>query len=445
MGKGNISIAGCGFVGLVHAAALASRGFNVIATTIKEDEAKLINSGKPPFYEKDLDELLKEAVGKENLKVITDNREAILNSDITFITVGTPMREDHSIDLSYIEAVSKEIGKALQDKDGYHLIVDRSTVVPGTTRNLIGENIEKESGKLMGKDFGLCMQPEFLREGASVYDTFHPNRIIIGEVDKKSGDVLEQMLREFYGEPFPPYERMNIESAEMVKYANNCFLATKISFANEFANYSELVPNVDITEVMKGLGMDDRVNPKFFGAGIGFGGSCFPKDVNAIKAWGEKLGFQSKILDAVLEVNKERGKRIVQRAEELLGSLEGKKVSLLGLSFKPDTSDMREAPSIKIVNELRKRNVKEIVGYDPKANGAAKEVFGEDIVYAESIEDALQESECAFLVTEWEEFRNLSPDHFKDYMKEPNLIDGRRLYPYDTYSKKIAFKTIGRK
>jgi UDPglucose 6-dehydrogenase len=238
---------------------------------------------------------------------------------------------------------------------------------------------------------------------------------------------------------------MNIESAEMVKYANNCFLATKISFANEFANYSELVPNVDITEVMKGLGMDDRVNPKFFGAGIGFGGSCFPKDVNAIKAWGEKLGFQSKILNAVLEVNKERGKRIVQRAEELLGSLEGRKISLLGLSFKPDTSDMREAPSIKIVNELRKRNVKEIVGYDPKANGAAKEVFGDQITYAESVEEALQESECAFLVTEWEEFSTLSPDHFKDYMKEPNLIDGRRLYPYDLYFKEIAFKTIGRK
>jgi UDPglucose 6-dehydrogenase len=445
MQKTNISIAGCGFVGLVHGAALASRGFNVIATTIKEDEAKLINSGKSPFYEAELDELLKEAVKKDKLKVITNNRDAILNTDITFISVGTPMREDNSIDLSYIDTVSKEIGQALKDKESYHLIVDRSTVVPGTTRNLIGKNIEQESGKKIGKDFGLCMQPEFLREGASVYDTFHPNRIIIGELDKKSGDILEHLLREFYGEPFPPFERMNIESAEMVKYANNCFLATKISFANEFASFSELVPNVDVTEVMKGLGMDDRVNPKFFGAGIGFGGSCFPKDVNAIKAWAEKKGFKPKILQAVLDVNEERGNHIVKRAEELIGSLEGKKVTLLGLSFKPGTSDMRKAPSIRIVKELRKKNIKEIIGYDPQADGAAKEVFGEEITYADSIEEALENSECAFLVTEWEEFGDITPEKFKKYMKEPNLVDGRRLYPYDKFCKYLSFKTIGRK
>ena len=224
MKKPKISIAGCGFVGLVNAAAYASRGFNVIATTIKEEEAELINSGEAPFYERDLDELLKKAIDSGNLKVLTNNREAILNSDITFISVGTPMDEDYKIDLTFIKTVSKQIGRALADKEDYHLIVDRSTVVPGTTRNIIGKNIKSESGKIMGDQFGLCMQPEFLAEGEAVENTFHPDRIIIGELNNKSGDMLENFYKRFYGDYLDecPLKKMTMESAELVKYGNNC-------------------------------------------------------------------------------------------------------------------------------------------------------------------------------------------------------------------------------
>ncbi|MBN1800000.1 MAG: UDP-glucose/GDP-mannose dehydrogenase family protein [Candidatus Lokiarchaeota archaeon] len=445
MDKPKFSIVGCGFVGLVTASCLASKGFKVIATTIKKDEADLINKGQAPFFEEGLDEVLKSAINQENLFVTLDNKKAILNTDITFISVGTPMREDDSINLNFIENVSKEIGQALADKKEYHLIVARSTIVPGTARDIIGKNIEKLSGKKMGVDFGLAMQPEFLREGASVYDTFHPNRIIIGELDQKSGDILINAWKQFYEEPYPPIERMNIESAEMVKYANNCFLSTKISFANEFARFSELIPNVDIVQVMKGIGLDDRINPKFLGAGVGFGGSCFHKDVSAIKRWGRDKGFQSKVLEAVLELNNDQAIHIVDIAEELVGDLKSKRITLLGLSFKPGTDDMREAPSLKIIKELQKRGVSSIVAYDPRAESAAKKILENSILYANSIEEALRDSECALLVTEWEEFKSIQPQDFQKLMKTPNLVDGRRIYDHVLFSKSIPFRTIGRR
>jgi len=447
MKKPNISIAGCGFVGLVNAAAYASRGFKVIATTINEKEAQLINSGRAPFYEKDLNGLLKKAIDSGNLKVITNNREAVLNSRITFISVGTPMDDQYKIDLSFINTVSKQIGRALTDKEDYHLIVDRSTVVPGTTRDLIGKNVEDESGKIKGKDFGLCMQPEFLAEGKAVKNTFEPDRIIIGELDKKSGKILENFYNSFYGDYLDtcPLLKMTIESAELVKYGNNCLLATKVSFANEFANLAELVSNVDINQVMEGVGLDYRIMGRFLRAGAGFGGSCFPKDVNAIKAWGESQDYKARLLDAVLEINRDQAIHLVDIAEEMVGPLADKRCVLLGLSFKPNTSDMREAPSIKIVNELIKRNVNEIVGYDPKANESAKEILGNKIEYADSTVDALKGADCAFLVTEWDEFKNLKPRDFKNTMKEPNLIDGRRIYPFKEFSEEISFRAIGRR
>ncbi|MBY9011244.1 MAG: UDP-glucose/GDP-mannose dehydrogenase family protein [Candidatus Lokiarchaeota archaeon] len=444
MDKPKISIAGCGYVGLVTASVLASRGFNVIATTIIEDHIDLINSGQAPFYEEGLDDVLKQVIKENKLMVTSDNQMAVLNTDITFISVGTPMREDNSIDLSFINTVSKEIGKALAKKKDFHLVVNRSTVVPGTTRNLIGKNLIQKSSKQLGKAIGLGMQPEFLREGSSVYDTFHPNRLIIGEFDKKSGDTLENMWRLFYEDRFPPIERMNIESAELVKYANNSFLCTKISFANEFANFAELIPNVDVNDVMKGIGLDERINPKFFRAGVGFGGSCFHKDLSAIKKWARNLGFNSKVLQAVLDLNENQAIHIVDVAEELIGNLINKKISILGLSFKPGTDDMREAPSIRVINELRKRNVTDIIGYDPKAKESAEEAIGDKIKYAKSIEEALKNSECTLLITDWDEFKELTPDDYKKHMKTPNLIDGRRIYDYDKFNKELNFRAMGR-
>lgn len=448
MYKYRVSILGTGFIGLCSSACFADKDIKVLASTHNERKAAIINDGKAPFFEAGLQEIM-DNIKKNNpefLQCLTDPVKAVLETDISMITQGTPMREDKSIDLSFIESTAKEIGEALKKKDKYHLVVVRSTVVPGTTRNLVGKIVSEVSGKEPGKDYGLCMQPEFLAEGRSIEDTLHPDRIIIGEFDEKSGAMLQEFYEYFYGDHLKncPILRMNLESAELVKYGNNCLLSTKISYANEFANFAELVPNVDIAQVMKGVGLDYRLNHRFLGAGVGFGGSCFHKDVNAIKAWSKSKGYPSRLLEAVLDINDDQAIHIVDIAENLAGKLANRKVSLLGLSFKPGTDDMREAASIRVVNELRKRGVTNIVGYDPKALKTAEEELGNKIQYANSIEEALKDSECAILITEWDEFKILKTDDFKKHMKTPNLVDGRRLYDYDKFNEALPFRAIGR-
>ncbi len=448
MYKYRVSILGTGFIGLCSAACFANKDIKVLASTHNKKKAGMINDGIAPFYEAGLQEMMTD-IKKSNpelLQCLTDPIRAVLETDISMITQGTPMREDKSIDLSFIESTAKEIGEALKKKDQYHLIVVRSTVVPGTTRNLISKSIEEVSGKQPGRDYGLCMQPEFLAEGRSIEDTLHPDRIVIGELDERSGALLQEFYEYFYGEHLKncPLLRMNLESAELVKYGNNCLLSTKISYANEFANFAELVPNVDIVQVMKGVGLDYRLNHRFLGAGVGFGGSCFHKDVNAIKAWSKSRGYTSRLLEAVLDINDDQAIHIVNLAEELAGNLKNKRITLLGLAFKPGTDDMREAASIRVVNELRKRGIADIIGYDPKANETAEMELGDKIKYADSIEEALRNSECVLLITEWEDFKKLNPADFKKYMKTPNLVDGRRIYDYEEFNKILPFRAIGR-
>jgi len=448
MYKYKVSILGTGFIGLCSAACFAEKDIMVLASTHNEKKAKMINEGRAPFYEADLQEMMDniKANKPELLQCLTDPVKAVLETDLSMITQGTPMREDKSIDLGYIESTAREIGEALKQKDKYHLVVVRSTVVPGTSRNLVGKIITEVSGKEPGKDFGLCMQPEFLAEGRSIEDSLRPDRIVIGGFDEKSGELLQEFYEYFYDDHLEncPILRMNLESAELVKYGNNCLLSTKISYANEFANFAELVPNVDISQVMKGVGLDYRINSRFLRAGVGFGGSCFHKDVNAIKAWSKSKGYISRLLEAVLGINDDQAIHIVNIAEELAGKLAGKRVTLLGLAFKPGTDDMREAASIRVVNELRKRGIIDLIGYDPKANETAEIELGDKIIYANSIEEALKESECALLITEWDDFAALTPDDFKKHMKTPNLVDGRRLYDYDKFNKSLPFRAIGR-
>lgn len=448
MYKYSVSILGTGFIGLCSAASFANKDIKVLASTHDEQKAKMINEGILPFYEAGLEEMMK-SIKKKNpelLQCILNPIKTIIDTDISMITQGTPMRKNKSIDLSFIESTAKEIGEALKNKKKYHLIVVRSTVVPGTTRNLVGKIVAETSGKMPGKDFGLCMQPEFLAEGRSIEDTLNPDRIVIGEFDEKSGAMLQEFYEYFYGEHLKkcPILRMNLESAELVKYGNNSLLSTKISFANEFANFAELVPNVDVAQVMKGVGLDYRINPRFLNAGVGFGGSCFHKDVNAIKSWAKSKGYTSRLLEAVLAINDDQAIHIVDIAEQLAGRLAGKKVTILGLAFKPGTDDMREAPSIRVINELLKRKVTEIVGYDPKANKTAEAELGNKIKYTNSIQEALKGSECAFLITEWDEFKKLMPEYFKKYMKTANLVDGRRIYDFEKFSKALPFRAIGR-
>jgi UDPglucose 6-dehydrogenase len=437
-----ISIIGTGYVGLCTGVGFATKGFKVITSTHDSNKVKSINEGTPPFYEPGLKELLKKAVSEGCLRCVTGRDEAVLNTDVTFIAVGTPSLPDGSIDLKYIKEAAKEIGEALARKDEYHLVVVKSTVIPGTTQNVVKPPLEEHSKKRCGVDFGLCMNPEFLREGSAVHDTFHPDRIVIGEYDKKSGDILETLYKDFYSSGGPPTVRTNLPTAELIKYANNAFLATKISFINSIANICEKIPGADVTVVAKGIGLDKRIGPLFLNAGLGYGGSCFPKDVKALITQSKNMGYRPELLEAVEKVNEIQPLKAVQLCKNLLGDLKGKKICILGLSFKPNTDDMREARSIPIINQLLKEGV-DVTAYDPAAISIGKTIFGKKIQYASSAIECLEKAHCCILVTEWDEFKKLKPEDFTKHMHQPVLIDGRRIYNPEDFSQKLKFRAIG--
>lgn len=438
----SISIIGTGYVGLCTAVVFASKGYNVITSEQDHKKAASINEGIPPFFEPGLEELLQRVLKDNNLKCVLTSEEAILNTDVTFITVGTPNKPDGSIDLQYIERSAQEIGEALKKKETYHLLAVKSTVVPGTTANIVKSTIEKYSGKRCGINFGLCVNPEFLREGNALYDTLHPDRIIIGEHDKKSGDFFEAIYNSFYGADMPSLIRTTLPAAELIKYANNIYLATKISFINQVANICEKIPGADVTVIAKAIGLDKRIGPLFLNAGLGYGGSCLPKDVKAIINFSKSLGYNPIIFNAVEEVNKAQPIITIELCKTILKNLPGKQIAILGLAFKPNTDDMREAISIKIVNNLLNEGAK-IVAYDPAAMDNAREVFGNDIQYANSAIQCLKNADCCILTTEWGEFRQLTPEDFIQHMKNPTIIDGRRIYDPKQFSQKLKFKAIG--
>ena len=438
----NISIVGTGYVGLCTAVGFASKGYKVVASTHDSEKAELINKGIPPFFEYGLQELLQKVVEEGYLKCVLDREEAVLNTGITIISVSTPSQPDGSIDLRFIESSAREIGEALNKKDTYHLVVVKSTVVPGNTENVVKPAVEKSSGKRCGIDFGLCMNPEFLREGSALYDTLHPDRVIIGEYDEKSGDVLESLYRDFFGEETPPTIRTNLPTAELIKYANNAFLATKISFINTMANICEKISGADVTAVAEGVGLDKRISPLFLNAGLGYGGSCFPKDVKALIAFSRGLGYSPLLFNAVEDVNAVQPYRAIKLAKKRIGDLKDKRVAVLGLAFKPNTDDMREAVSIKVINKLLEEGAN-VVAYDPKAVVNARYIFGDKIEYASSSMECLKDAECCILVTEWDEFKQLKPEDFVRQMKSPLVIDGRRIYNPEEFGRRLKFAAIG--
>ena len=443
MEKPNISVLGIGYVGLCTAVGFASKGYNVIASTHDAEKADKINQGIPPFHEPNLQNLLEKNIQKGYLKCLIDETEkAVLETDLTFNAVGTPSRPDGSIDLQFIESSSSDMGKALHKKSTYHVVVIKSTVVPGTTQDLVKPILEKESKKKCGRDFGLCMSPEFLRQGSAFEDTMHTDRIVIGEYDKKSGDTLEDLYKDFYAENTPPTIRTTLSTAELIKYASNSLLATKISFINTIANLCEKIPGADVKTVAVAMGLDKRIGPLFLNAGLGYGGSCFPKDVKALMALSKSLGYPLKLLEAVEDVNKTQPLKAIQFCKEQLGNLEGKRIAILGLAFKADTDDMREARVIPIINQLTKEGAL-VTAYDPVATPIAKTIFKNKIQYASSAINCLKNADCAILVTEWDEFKKLTPEDFIKNMKQPILIDGRRIYNPETFSKKLKFTAIG--
>ncbi len=442
MGQRHISVVGMGYVGLCTAVGFASKGNKILAVDKDPEKIDSINSGVPPFHEPELEGFLQKATKGGYLKCIVDLREAILNTDVTFVTVGTPSKADGSIDLKQIQDSAIEIGKALNKKSEYQLIVVKSTVLPGTTENMVKPILEEWSNKHCGSDFGLCMNPEFLREGCAMHDTLHPDRVIIGEYDVKSGGTLEGLYQSFYAEKNPPILRTNLPTAELIKYANNSFLATKISYINTVANICERIPGTDSATVAKGIGLDDRINPRFLRAGLGYGGSCFPKDLKALIAFSEQQNYVPTMLQSVQKVNDDQAKHAVELVKRELRELKDKKIVILGLAFKPNTDDMREARSIQIINQLLDAGAN-VTAYDPFAVANAKSVFKTRISYASSPINCLKNADCCIIVTEWEEFKQLKPEDFTKNMNQAILIDGRRIYNPKTFSKKLKFHAIG--
>lgn len=439
-----VSVVGLGYVGLTFSACLASRGFKVYGVEVDERKRKLIAEGRPPIYEEGLGDLLRKAVSAGLLKTTSDFQEAIMNSEITFICVGTPQRQDGSVDLSQVESASREVGKALKDKSSYHLIVVRSTVPPGTTEGLVKRLLESGSGKTCGSGFGLCFNPEFLREGKAVEDALNPDRIVIGAMDERSGKTLMDFYRSFYLDELPQTIVTNPVNAELIKYANNAFLAMKISFANMIARLCEKLPGADVNVVMNGIGLDKRIGRSFLGAGLGWGGSCFPKDTRGLISFAERLGVDLKLIKAAVEINEEQVDHAVSIAEKLLNGLKDKVVSVLGLAFKPGTDDVRESRAIKLVERLLEKGAK-VKAHDPKAVENARRILGDSVEYARSIEECLRGSDLCILATEWPEYKGLKAETLLKLMRNPALLDCRRIYdPKDLQGIKFAAIGLGR-
>jgi len=438
-----ISIIGAGYVGLCTAVGFSSKGYSVTACEVDEEKARKINQGIPPFHEPGLQEKLKAGVECGNLKcVVNQTEKAVMDSDLTFVTVGTPSKDDGCIDLKFIESAAHDIGKALKKKNIYHVTVIKSTVIPGTTQDTVKPILEEESLKTCGTQFGLCMNPEFLRQGSAFEDTVKADRVVIGSYDKRSGDILEDLYRDFYSAKMPPLIRTTLSTAELIKYASNAMLATKISFINTIANICEKIPGSDVKMVAAAMGLDKRIGPLFLDAGLGYGGSCFPKDVKALIACSKNLGYTPELLESVENINHTQPLKAVEFCVQQLGSLKDKRIAVLGLAFKPDTDDMREARVVPIINQLLKEGA-HVSAYDPVASQTAKSIFNGKIHYASSALDCIKKADCAIIVTEWSEFKKLTPEDYVENMKQPILVDGRRMYDPEKYSKKLKFVAIG--
>lgn len=406
----DISIIGTGYVGLVSGACFARLGHRVICVDIDSEKVDKINNQISPIYEKDLDEIL--TTSKDNIKATTSYSEAIENSDITFICVGTPSEEDGDIDLKYVDQATTSIGKELRNKDSFHSVIVKSTVVPGTTKNHVLPLLEKISGKKAGIDFGVGMNPEFLREGVAVDDFLNPDRVVNGYYDEKTKELLSNIYKDFSC----PVINTSLTVAEMIKYASNCFLATKISFINEIGNMCKHL-GIDVYNVADGMGLDKRIERSFLNAGIGWGGSCFPKDTKALHAWAKKEHIPSHLTESVIRVNDEQPLQLLKILKKHLPELEGKTIGILGLAFKPETDDIRDSRSIPLVESLIE-NKANILAYDPQAMNHFKKYFPH-ITYCNSPDEILS-SDVIIIATAWEMFKTLN---YKDKI----VLDGRRM------------------
>ena len=410
-----ISVVGNGYVGLATAVGLAGNGHQVVCIDNNPGKVDLINQGKAPVHENGLDDLITSCVCKQKtLRASTDYKD-ITDTDITFLCVGTYSSSCVGTDFAQIAQAAEEIGKILAEKNSYHVVAVKSTVAPGTTERVIIPIIEKASGKKIGADIGVAVNPEFLEEGKSVHCFLNPYRVIIGEYDKRSGDTIEILYRDFS----VPIIRTSIATAEMIKYASNAFLSAKISFINEIGNICGKM-GIDVYDVANAMGHDPRIGRRFLNAGAGFGGSCLPKDIDELIDSAKKAGYEPRLLESVRDVNRDQPLSMVAIAEGISGNLQGKTIAVLGLAFKPHTDDIRDAPSLRVIASLLEKGAS-VRAYDPMAMDNARQVMSTSITYCGSAAQAVDGADCVLIVTEWDEFKKESLYNGKV------VIDGRRV------------------
>ncbi len=431
----NICMIGTGYVGLVTGTCFADFGNYVTCVDIDEDKINKLNKGIIPIYEPGLDVLVAKNVKEGRLKFTTDLKSAVEDALVIFIAVGTPPKEDGSADMRYVEAVAKDIAKYM---NGYKVIVNKSTVPVGAAKHIkkiIQENLTRPI------HFSVASNPEFLREGSAIEDFMRPDRVVIGTEDSEAMAIMKDLYSPLYLIE-TPIVFTNLESAELTKYAANAFLAVKISFINEIARICERV-GADVHDVAKGMGLDNRIGKKFLHAGPGYGGSCFPKDTKALLAIGKQFDYKFKIVDAAVRVNDEQRQLMLKKIKSAVGDLKGKTIGVLGLSFKPNTDDMREAPSIDIIKGLQKEGAY-VKAFDPVAMEEAKKVLP-DIEYVKDTYDAARDVDALVFITEWNQFRSLDLDKLKTLMKEPVVIDLRNIYePPKMEEKGFKYVCVGR-
>ena len=439
-----IAIIGTGYVGLVTGACLADAGHEVICVDTDTRKVEAIERGEAFLYEPGLPEVLERCAGR-NLRGTTDLSAAVRASEITMLAVGTPST-DGAIDLTQVRTAAASVGAALAQTSEPHVVVVKSTVVPGTTEDVVGPILERTSGRKIGEGLGLAMNPEFLREGNAVADFASPDRIVLGVSDS----LAEERLRRLY-EPYAPVDVVvtTPRTAEAIKYTANALLATLISFSNEIGNMAAQLPGVDVREVMEGVHLDRRLSPilpsgervrpsilSYLAAGCGFGGSCFPKDVQALRSFGRELGVPTRMLDAVLDINADQPGQVVELLDEGLGGLEGRRITVLGLAFKPHTDDVRESPAIAAIHLLREAGA-DVVAHDPVAAHTARAAVNTDVRITDDLDEALEGAEGIALMTAWPDYEDLA-ERVSRLENPPLVVDGRRMLDTDAFERLAA-------
>jgi len=431
----HIAVIGTGYVGLVTGACFAEFGVEVTCVDVDESKIERLNNGIIPIYEPGLDKIVEKNSKANRLHFTTDIKSAVEQALVVFLAVGTPPKEDGSPDMSYYRQAAKDIAGAM---NGYKVLVTKSTVPVGTgkwLREFVAENLKTKT------NFGVASNPEFLREGAAIEDFMRPDRVVIGSNEEDAIAIMKDLYRPLYLIE-TPIVITSLEAAELIKYAANAFLATKITFINEVANLCDAI-GCDVHDVARGIGMDNRIGRKFLHPGPGYGGSCFPKDTRALTTVADKFGVETLIVDAVIEANERQRQAMIPKIEKLIGGFSGKKIGVLGLSFKPETDDMRESPAIDIIKEIQARGAT-VKAFDPVAMEEAKHCLP-DIEYATDEYDAIEGADALVFITEWNQFRALDMEKVKSLLKSPKIADLRNIYePEDMREMGFEYVGVGR-